>query len=156
MTGPVPAGRYVAATWSGDVVVTAGMTPKGPDEQLLAQGTVGADVPVDRARDLAAAAADRAIAAVRELVAADAADRVGLDAAEPVDLTVYLRTGPSFEQHSAVADGASARIAAVFGGRLPARAAVGVQSLPGGAPVEVVLRVRVPRVSDAFPSVSPA
>ncbi len=38
-----------------------------------------------------------------------------------------------------MADGASSVLAASFGGQVPARAAVGVSSLPGGAPVEVVL-----------------
>jgi enamine deaminase RidA (YjgF/YER057c/UK114 family) len=151
---PVPAGRYVAATWSGDVVVTAGMTPKGPDEVLLGRGVVGADVPVERASELAAAAADRAVAAVAALVEAAGAERVPLADGVPTQLTVFLRSTPAFEQHSLVADGASARIAAVFGGRLPARAAVGVASLPGGAPVEVVLHVRVPRVSDPFRTVT--
>jgi hypothetical protein len=40
-----------------------------------------------------------------------------------------------------VADGASSVLSATFGGQVPARAAVGVCSLPGGAPVEVVLAV---------------
>lgn len=148
VAGPVPAGRYVAATWIGDTVVTAGMTPKGQDERLLDRGVVGLDVPTDRGRALAAAAADRAVAAVLAVAGAGARDGI------PTELVVYVRATPEFEEHSAVADGASERIADAFGGRLPARAAIGVQSLPGGAPVEVVLRVHVPRVSSAFPSVS--
>lgn len=151
--GPRPVGRYGAAVWSGDTVVTAGMTPKGPDEVLLARGTVGETVSLERAVELAAAAADRALVAVAALVAA-APDRVPLADAVPTELTVYVRAAPSFEQHSAVADGASERIAAAFGGRLPARAAIGVSSLPGGAPVEVVLCVSVPRVTGPFPTVS--
>lgn len=146
--GPVPAGRYVAATRVGDTVVTAGMTPKGPDEVLLDRGVVGRELSTERARVLAGAAASRAVAAVAAVAGADA------DSGVPTELLVYVRSTPEFEEHSAVADGASERIAEAFGGRLPARAAIGVQSLPGGAPVEVVLRVHLPRVSGAFPSVS--
>jgi enamine deaminase RidA (YjgF/YER057c/UK114 family) len=42
-------------------------------------------------------------------------------------------------RHSDIANGASAVLVADFGGQVVARAAVGVTSLPGGSPVEVVL-----------------
>lgn len=53
-------------------------------------------------------------------------------------LTVYLAANPHFTAHAAVADGASDLFAAIFGPeRGHARMAVGVASLPKGAPVVV-------------------
>jgi len=55
-------------------------------------------------------------------------------------MTVYIACAADFHELSAVADGASAAISVALGpDNLPARSAIGVQSLPSGAPVEVDL-----------------
>jgi enamine deaminase RidA (YjgF/YER057c/UK114 family) len=57
---------------------------------------------------------------------------------------VYIACTPGFTQLSAVADGASAVIAEQVGqAGLPARSAIGVLSLPSGAPVEVELTAAI-------------
>ena len=61
-------------------------------------------------------------------------------------MTVYIACAPGFTDLSAVADGASDAIFAAGGAdALPARSAIGVQSLPFGAPVEVDLVAAVVR-----------
>jgi enamine deaminase RidA (YjgF/YER057c/UK114 family) len=64
---------------------------------------------------------------------------VGLGAVEQVmQVTVYVRSAADFEGQAQVANGASELLVAVLGERgRPARAAVGVDALPLGVPVEV-------------------
>ncbi|WP_224391401.1 RidA family protein [Pseudonocardia sp. ICBG1293] len=136
-TAPPPQGRYVAAVVHGDTVHSAGMTPRRADGVLLVTGRVGADVGEDEAAEAAGVAVRHALAAC-----ADAAARAGRELRRPVALSVWVACTAAFTGHSAVADGASGVLADRFGpGGLPARAAVGVCSLPGGAPVEVTLVV---------------
>ncbi|MBP2366966.1 RidA family protein [Pseudonocardia parietis] len=131
---PVPQGRYVAAVVEGDLVHSAGMTPRRAG-RLRLTGRVGESVGVPEAAAAARLAVGNALAACRS--AADAAGRV---LARPVRMTVWVACTADFADQSAVADGASAVLADRFGpDLLPVRAAVGVLALPGGAPVEVEL-----------------
>ncbi|CAB4905494.1 MAG: RidA family protein [Actinobacteria bacterium] len=134
-TAVPPQGDYAAAVRHGSLVATAGMTPRRAGI-LQVRGTVGAEVDLDAARDAAALAAGNALVAVEELLG-------GLDEVEGVlRMTVYVAAVPGFEQHSAVADGASRALTTRLGARgRAARAAVGVAGLPSGAPVEVDLLV---------------
>jgi enamine deaminase RidA (YjgF/YER057c/UK114 family) len=117
----------------GGLVMTAGMTPR-VDGVLRHRGRVGHDLTVGEARDAAAVAAANALsAAVAALAPGQRLDRV-------IRVTVYVNAGTEFEEHTAVADGASVRLRELLGERGTAsRAAVGVSSLPGGACVEVEL-----------------
>ncbi|MBC3191086.1 RidA family protein [Pseudonocardia sp. C8] len=124
-------GDYSVARLGGGLVFTAGMTPRR-GATMDGVGVVGADIDVDDAARLAAHAAHRAIGAARA-VAQDA----GLTVDQSVSLTVYVRAIPEFTSHSAVADGASAVLSQMLHSHVPARATVGVSSLPEGAPVEV-------------------
>ncbi|MBB5158300.1 enamine deaminase RidA (YjgF/YER057c/UK114 family) [Saccharopolyspora phatthalungensis] len=128
---PEPAGDYATARVAGGLVFTAGMTPRN-GSRLVAAGRLGADLDLKQGKELAALAAQRAIAAAHH-----AAENAGVGLAEAVSLTVYLATTADFTEHTAVADGASERVAAHLGGPPAARAAIGVHSLPSGAPVEV-------------------
>ncbi|MEV7085328.1 RidA family protein [Streptomyces sp. NPDC093085] len=130
---PVPAGEYAAARVAGGLVFTAGFTPRAGGA-VLAAGILGAGLSVEDARPLAALAAERAVTAARE-AAAEAGVRLG----PALSLTVHLAATPGFTGHSRVADGAGARLRALLPGPPPARTAVGVASLPSGAPVEVTL-----------------
>ncbi|MCM3849010.1 RidA family protein [Pseudonocardia sp. DR1-2] len=134
---PAPRGRYVAAVVHGDAAHSAGMTPRRSDGVLLVTGRVGAGTDLATAVDAAGLAARNALAAC-----ADAAACAGRTLLRPVAMTVWVACTDAFTAHSAVADGASAVLADHFGqDGLPARAAVGVCSLPGGSPVEVALVV---------------
>jgi enamine deaminase RidA (YjgF/YER057c/UK114 family) len=130
---PAPQGRYVAATATDALVLTAGMTPR-VDGVLQHVGRVGQDVSLDEARDAARVAVSNALAA--------AGDEVGsLDGiARALRLVVFVNAAEGFTQHSVVADAASERMVEVLGDRgVVVRTAVGVASLPGGACLEVEL-----------------
>jgi enamine deaminase RidA (YjgF/YER057c/UK114 family) len=134
---PRPQGGYVPAVRHGDLVVSAGMTPR-VDGVLTHRGRVGEDVSVEDARSAAAIAVANALSAVVSVLEGAQLERV-------VHLAVYVNAAAGFEQHTAVADGASARLQELLGDAGAAsRAAVGVTSLPGGACVEVVLTCGVP------------
>lgn len=131
---PVPQGRYVAAVVEGDLVHSAGMTPRR-DGRMTVTGRVGDSVGVREAAVSAGLAVGNALAACRSAAAA-----TGRSISRPVRMTVWVACTADFADQSAVADGASAVLTDRFGpDLLPVRAAVGVLALPGGAPVEVEL-----------------
>lgn len=137
MTAPRPQGNYRAVRLHDGVLYVAGMTPRDADDRPR-RGIVGVDLDRGEARDAAATAAERAIAAIRSALPD------GARVSAVLRLVVYIAAAPGFTEHSAVADGASDRLAAAFGGDvLGARTAVGVVSLPGGAPVEVEVTTAV-------------
>ncbi|MEU4828300.1 RidA family protein [Actinomadura citrea] len=133
---PRPQGAYVPAVAepirTGDVLVaSAGMTPRR-DGRLTLTGLVGRDLDVPAASEAAGLAARNAVAAV--------ADGDLGRVRRWVRMTVYVACADGFTDLSAVADGASAALDALAPGLgRPARSAVGVRALPGGAPVEVEL-----------------
>ncbi|MEY9778328.1 RidA family protein [Arthrobacter sp. MW3 TE3886] len=129
-----PAGSYESVIVFGDTAYVAGMTPR-IDGALIVRGTVGREVDATTARDAAKVAASRAVTALTESSITGTVI--------PLSMTVYVRCVPEFEALGDIADGASEAIAEWSGGLLPARAAVGVAALPGGAPVEVSLVVGI-------------
>lgn len=115
------------------IAVSAGMTPRVNGE-LTVRGTVGDGLGTEDAAFAARLAAANALAAVAQ--AAGGLSRIS----RCLRLTVYIASAPGFTAHSAVADGASAALAELLGDRgAAARTAIGVASLPSGAPVEVDL-----------------
>lgn len=134
---PQPQGRYVPATVHDGIVYSAGMTPR-VDGVLVRRGVVGDGVSPEQARELAARAAGNALAAVSD--AAGGIDNVACC----LRMTVYIAAVTGFTGHTAVADGASEALYARLGERgAVARSAIGVASLPSGAPVEVELTAAV-------------
>lgn len=129
---PRPRGDYQPVVVHRGIAHTAGMTPRH-DGVLTVTGRVGAEVDVDSARRAAALATANALAAV----AGAAGGLAGVD--RVLSMTVWIAVTQDFTEHSTVADGGTAALAELLGGPAPARAAVGVASLPGGAPVEVAL-----------------
>lgn len=136
-TAVPPQGAYVPAVVHGGMVWTAGMTPRRQGE-LLVRGTVGREVDVATAREAAGIAAGNTLTAVAEALGS-------LDAVErALKLTVFIAAVDGFTEHAAVADGASAVLRERLGERgVVARAAIGVATLPSGAPVEVELLAAV-------------
>ena len=130
---PPPQGGYVSAVVGGTLVMTAGMTPR-VDGVLQHVGRLGAGVTIAQGRSAAAIAAENALSAAISVVPPDQRlDRV-------LHLRVYVNAVPGFGEHSAVADGASARLHELLGEHgAAARVAVGVASLPKSACVEVEL-----------------
>lgn len=130
---PRPQGHYVPTSRSGDLVTTAGMTPR-VDGTLVVTGQVGEAVDLDRAKEAAAVAVANALSALAE--AAGGLDRIR----SLLRMTVYVHAASGFTQHSAVADAATDTLVKYLGGRgVCARSAVGVASLPGDAPLEIEL-----------------
>ncbi|WP_084106559.1 RidA family protein [Demequina sp. NBRC 110056] len=131
-----PVGTYTPARRHGDLIYTSGQLPL-VDGELVATGVVGAragDVGPERAVECARAAVLNALAAVAN-VAGGIDSVLGI-----VRMTGYIASAPGFTGQPAVLNGASGILADVFGepGR-HARSAVGVASLPLGAPVEIEL-----------------
>ena len=127
---PSALGAYVPATRAGSLVFTAGQLPL-KDGSLVSSGIVGERVSPEIARRCAEQAALNALAAAATVCDLD-------DVTGVVRLTGYVASHPSFTSQPAVVDGASAVMAAAFGDAgAHARIAVGVASLPMGAPVEV-------------------
>jgi enamine deaminase RidA (YjgF/YER057c/UK114 family) len=126
----VALGSYVPAVRAGHLVFTSGQLPMF-EGALLATGAVGAEVDVESAKSCAARCALNALAAASTVCDLDSVTAV-------VKVTGYVASAPGFTSQPAVVDGASQVMLAAFGdaGR-HARAAVGVASLPLGAPVEV-------------------
>lgn len=137
-TAPRPQGDYRTAVSSGGLAMSAGMTPR-VEGVLLITGAVGGDVDVARAKEAAGLAACNAVAAIVAELDGDESRLRRL-----LRMTVYVACVEGFLDLSAVADGATAglRVAAPEAG-VPVRSAIGVRSLPGGAPVEVELTAAV-------------
>lgn len=129
---PQPQGLYVAATLATRTVRTAGMTPR-KDGELVVTGRVGDTVDVPTAQQAAALAVGNALAAITSVLPQGASFRC-------VEMIVYIACAPDFTDLSEIADGATGVLVESFGPQgLPARSAIGVYALPGGAPVEIAL-----------------
>ena len=132
-----PLASYVPAVRTGPLVYTAGQLPL-VDGELLATGRVGVEVDEQTALACARRCALNALAAVAaEVGDLDRVRRV-------VKVTGFVASPPEFTGQPAVLNGASDLLGEVFAdaGR-HARSAVGVASLPLGAPVEIEIIVEV-------------
>lgn len=130
---PTPAGSYVPATRTGNLVFTAGQLPlEGGEPQF--HGKVGDAVDVDEAREAARLCALNALAAA----ATETGGLTGIS--RIVKVTGFVASVPGFNDQPQVLNGASEFLGEVFGDAgLHARSAVGVAELPMDAPVEVEL-----------------
>ena len=128
-----PAGAYVPAVVSGNLVFTAGQLPM-VDGVLPATGKVGAEVTPERAKELARQCALNGLAAAASVIGS--LDRV----VRVVKVVGFVSSVPEFSGQPGVINGASELLGEVFGdaGR-HARSAVGVAVLPLDSPVEVEL-----------------
>lgn len=138
-TVSAPAGAYVPAVISGDLVFTAGQLPFVAGA-LPAVGKVG-ELPglVDpsEAKASARTAALNGLAALQSVLGS--LDRV----TQIVKVVGFVSSDPSFTGQPGVINGASEFLVDVFGDAgVHARSAVGVAVLPLDSPVEVELIVR--------------
>ncbi len=132
---PEPAGSYVPATRTGNLVFTAGQLPFVGGE-LRQRGRVGEEVTLEEAQQAARLCALNALAAA-------AAEAGGLsNIRRVIKVTGFVASARNFNAQPQVINGASDLLGEVFGeAGLHARSAVGVAELPLGAPVEVELIV---------------
>lgn len=131
-----PLASYVPATRVGGQVWTSGQLPV-IDGELPATGKVGAEVSVERAKELARTAALNALAAIDAVAGLDNITRV-------VKVVGFVASDPSFTEQAAVINGASDFLGEVFGETgVHARSAVGVAVLPKDSPVEIEVIVEI-------------
>jgi enamine deaminase RidA (YjgF/YER057c/UK114 family) len=132
-----PAGAYVPAVQSGNLVFTAGQIPL-VDGKLVATGKVGKEISVEQARDIARICALNALAAIKGVVGD--LDRVK----KVVKVVGFVASTADFTQQPQVVNGASELLEQIFGANgIHARSAVGVAVLPLDAPVEIELIVEI-------------
>jgi enamine deaminase RidA (YjgF/YER057c/UK114 family) len=128
---PEPVASYIPWVLSGKLVFVSGQIPSR-NGGLPRTGVVPSDLTIDEATEEARFCAINVLAQLRGAAGSlDAISRI-------VRLGVFVASAPNFTHQPAVANGASELMMEVFGeaGR-HARAAVGVASLPLGAPVEI-------------------
>lgn len=132
-----PVAAYVPTARSGNLVYVSGQLPF-VEGKLPTTGRLGDTVSVEEAQKLARLCAINALAALKaDLGSLDKVKRV-------VRVGAFVAGTDAFTDQPKVANGASEFLVEVFGdaGR-HARAAVGVNALPLGSPVEVELLVEV-------------
>ncbi|MFF1828546.1 RidA family protein [Paenarthrobacter sp. NPDC058040] len=131
-----PAGIYVPAVRSGNLVYTSGQLPivQGVIER---PGKVGSEVSVTDAKAAAELCVLNALAAIEDLVGLDSVVRV-------VKVVGFVASSSDFTGQPDVVNGASKLLGEVLGDAgVHARSAVGVAALPLNACVEIELVVEV-------------
>jgi enamine deaminase RidA (YjgF/YER057c/UK114 family) len=130
-TVPAPAGAYVPALVTGNLVFTAGQLPF-VDGALPATGKVGAEVSAEDAKQYASNCVLNGLAAAASVIGS--LDRI----VRVVKVVGFVASDPSFTGQPGVINGASEFLGEVFGDAgQHARSAVGVAVLPLDSPVEV-------------------
>jgi enamine deaminase RidA (YjgF/YER057c/UK114 family) len=128
---PQPAGTYVPFRLAGWLLILAGVGPRAADGSMIT-GKVGKDVTVERAIEAARLCGLNLLTNMR----------LALGSLDQVDTVLkvlgMVNAVPEFGDHPKVIDGCTNLFVSVFGdnGR-PARAAVGMGSLPFNISVEV-------------------
>lgn len=130
---PIPQGKYLPASRFGKLIYTAGMTPRN-NGVLIHSGKVRAEEPIENYKGAVIQAVANALTAARNTLS----EQEQLH--QILSLTVYINADAEFKEHSSIADIASEYLYDALGDAgIGSRAAIGVSSLPGGAPVEIQL-----------------
>ncbi len=134
---PPPAGNYVGAVTTGNLVFVAGHGPRGGGGEY-AGGKVGEVFTVEQAHQLARLVGLNALASLKaEIGDLDRVRRV-------VKILGMVNAVPDFQNHPEVIDGFSNLMVEIFGDKgRGARSAVGMGSLPFQIPVEVEMIVKI-------------
>ena len=130
-SNPIPQGMYVPANRFENLIFTAGMTPRD-NGVLIKTGKIAIADPIEDYRDAVRQAAKNALAAARnKLEEGEHIERILL-------ITVYVNAEEGYSTQAKIADHASQYFCEELGeAGIGSRAAVGVASLPGNAPVEI-------------------
>ena len=128
---PIPQGKYVPATRFGQLIYTAGLTPR-KNGVLMMEGKLGQTANLEDYREAVVQAAKNALTAARNKM------NEGEALAQILSITVYVNAEADFTGQSKLADMASEYFCEELGeAGVGSSAAVGVASLPGNAPVEI-------------------
>jgi enamine deaminase RidA (YjgF/YER057c/UK114 family) len=134
---PIPQGNYLPAVRHGDVIYTAGMTPR-EQGKLLYKGKILVEKPLETYSKAVILATENALTAAQNCLEKSEQLKVVLQ------LNVFLNAEQGFENHARIADYASNFLIAQLGPQcIGSRAAIGVATLPSNAPVEITLVVSV-------------
>ncbi len=135
---PQPAGNYVHAVRTGNLLFLSGKGPFAPGGGPAPTGKVGQDVSTEEAYQHARTVGLTLLTVMREeLGSLDRVRRV-------VKVLGMVNATPDFGQQPAVINGCSDLFVEVFGDRgRHARSAVGMGSLPNGITVEIECIVEV-------------
>lgn len=130
---PIPQGRYLPAKKSKDFIYSAGMTPR-LDGKLILEGKVTNDREISFYQEAVVQATKNALTAIKNTLGE------GEVLEEIISMTVYVNAEEDFTTHSKIADLGSNYLFEVLGEKgISPRAAIGVKTLPGNAPVEIQL-----------------
>ena len=130
---PIPQGRYLPAKKSKGFIYSAGMTPR-LDGKLILEGKVTNDREISFYQEAVVQATKNALTAIKNTLGE------GEVLEEIISMTVYVNAEEDFTTHSKIADLGSNYLFEVLGEKgISPRAAIGVTTLPGNAPVEIQL-----------------
>ena len=129
---PSPVGSYVASKISGNLIYISGQVPFKGDGKLIT-GKVGRELNLEEAQNAAKLCALNLLAQLKKACDGNLDKVKGC-----IKITGYVNSIDNFTEQPKVINGASDLISKVFGeiGK-HTRAAVSVNSLPLGVPVEV-------------------
>ena len=131
---PIPQGKYVPATRSANIIVTAGMTPR-ENGKLIFEGEVKLDEAFETYKDAVRQSAKNALVAAQNML------NEGEKIAQIMSVTVYINVEKGYTKHSKIADFASEYFCEILGSAgVAARTSIGVESLPGNAPCEISIK----------------
>lgn len=135
--GGAPAGNYVSAIQSGNLLFTSGRAPL-PVGGRPAKGQLGREYSTNDGYDLARSACIDLLAVLKHQLGS--LDKV----ARFIELHVAISAIPEFEEHAMVLDGASDLLIEIFGpAGVHVRSVIGVNSLRSGVPLTVKAIVEV-------------
>ncbi|WP_338983901.1 RidA family protein [Fusobacterium nucleatum] len=127
----IPQGKYVPAKRCGNLVFTAGMTPRN-NGVLIMEGKIDNNEPLEKYIVAVEQATENALKAIKNILSKN---EVIVDI---LSLNVYINSENNFKKHSKLADFASEYLFKELGEiGIASRTSVGLISLPGNAPVEI-------------------
>jgi enamine deaminase RidA (YjgF/YER057c/UK114 family) len=132
-----PAGNYVSAVRSGNLLFTSGRAPLAMNGRA-AKGKLGREYSTNDGYELARSACIDLLAVLKHQLGS--LDKV----ARFIELHGSISATPEFEEHAKVLDGASDLLVEVFGAAgVHVRSVIGVNSLRNGVPLTVKATVEV-------------
>jgi len=134
---PPPAGAYVPAVKSGNLVFCSGQGPYKDGAQAYV-GQVGSDVSLEDAYQAARIAGINCLAEIKSVIGS--LERI----VHIVQIRGFVNSAPHFHDQPKVVDGASELMIEIFADAgKHARCALGTNNLPGNIPVEVEMVVEI-------------
>lgn len=135
--GNPPAANYAPIVRTGNLVFTAGQTPRKNGSAVFV-GKVGAELTLEEGYQAAVLCTLNCLGNINSLCG-------GLDQIRKiVKVTCFIASAPDFYSQARVADGVTDLLAKLFEDEgIPARSAVGMAVLPGNVPVEVEMVVEM-------------